>query len=436
MEKKKIVKIPLLIFLIVVFLITIAFAFRTFVKNICVDILKMDNAFTNAVFYDKNYFQHKEYDIDWAELYPFEDGDEAVSDKKNIFQKFEEKVYSVEGKIQNQYSTMTLFYNEIIYSANAVEELIDWNIVPFSEYNSVIKADDGYLLTQYSKTDTEPLVEKTAEFKTFCDEAGVNLLYVNAPTKTSKDDYVYGIADFSNQNADSLLKGLRSKGVNCIDLRENIEEENLNNHKLFFITDHHWKQQTGLWANGIVSKYLNDNYDFDIDTSIYDLSKYDVKTYKNWFLGSQGKKVTLARTNAEDIDYLNPKFKTDIRMEVPDLKMDETGDFSITYDTTCIIPFDPMNNNPHGAYGYSSRALIKYTNNLTDSNKKVLIIKDSFGNIFSPLMALGVKNCDEIDLRYFDGSVKTYIKETKPDCVILLYTSGSLDNGDIFFNLK
>ena len=56
------------------------------------------------------------------------------------------------------------------------------------------------------------------------------------------------------------------------------------------------------------------------------------------------------------------------------------------------------------------------------TDKKVLIIKDSFCDTMAPFLALGIRNLMTLDVRHFTGSVKAYIDEHKPDVVIVMYT--------------
>jgi len=56
------------------------------------------------------------------------------------------------------------------------------------------------------------------------------------------------------------------------------------------------------------------------------------------------------------------------------------------------------------------------------SDKKVLMIRDSFCDTMAPFLALGVRNIMLLDIRHFTGSVKAYIAENKPDVVIVMYT--------------
>lgn len=55
----------------------------------------------------------------------------------------------------------------------------------------------------------------------------------------------------------------------------------------YYSIDHHWTPKAGLWAFGKISETLNKDYDFDIDMNLANQDNYDVKTYKDWFLGSE-----------------------------------------------------------------------------------------------------------------------------------------------------
>ena len=52
---------------------------------------------------------------------------------------------------------------------------------------------------------------------------------------------------------------------------------------------------------------------------------------------------------------------------------------------------------------------------------RILIVKDSFANSMVPWMLKDYANIDMIDLRYFTGSLQSYIERTKPDEILVLY---------------
>ncbi|MGN1201664.1 MAG: DHHW family protein, partial [Eubacterium sp.] len=239
---------------------------------------------------------------------------------------------------------------------------------------------------------------------------------------------ISGELDFANDNADELLNGLSGRNIGVLDLRENIHQAGLNHHELFYVTDHHWKAETGLWAAGEISNYLNEQYDLGIETDLLDITNFTSVLYEDWFLGSLGKKVTLGKTEPEDFSLLYPNFPTQFHYEIPSIGIDTVGDFSVTYNMEAVEPKDYYNKSPYAAYNYGDRAVIKIENQNASSDEKVLIVHDSFADSVIPFMALGTKNIESIDLRYFNGSLEKFIDDSDPDLVIVMYNAGEISS--------
>lgn len=66
-------------------------------------------------------------------------------------------------------------------------------------------------------------------------------------------------------------------------------------------------------------------------------------------------------------------------------------------------------------------------NNLSPNDKKVLLIRDSFGCAFTPFLSLICSELDTVDFRYYkQGSIIDYIEESKPDIVIALFNPSGI----------
>lgn len=179
------------------------------------------------------------------------------------------------------------------------------------------------------------------------------------------------------------------------------------------------KAETGFWATGIIAEFINEQYGYQLDLSKLDEENYSVVYYTESFMGSYGTKVTTANATPDDFTMLYPDFETLLHFSVPSMDIDSTGDFSITYNMD--------EEGEYGAYGYGDHALIQYENLMEDvEDKKILVIHDSFSNSVLPFLALTVSEVDAIDLRYFNGSLETYINETQPDMVIVMRYAGEL----------
>lgn len=368
-----------------------------------------------------------EIKIDWEVLYPFEIGNikntKKETKRKNIF----ERIYlHVKLKCDECSSKELIGYNSIVDTAKIYEEIIQWNITPFYEYNGVVKLRDGYLTSYTASTDITENALSTIDIADFCRQRGIEFFYANLPVKicVSEDRNISGVLDFSNQNADRFLAMLDNAGVRNYDFRKLLHDDGMNHHEAFYVTDHHWKAETGLWAARHVLKLLRDDYGWNVNPDVLNPDRFDYVIYPEWFLGSQGKKIKLERTHPDDFTMIYPKFKTHIHYEIPGKEIDTSGDFTITYSMESVETKDYYNKNPIGAYNHGDRSLIKIENLLNSNGKKILIVHDSFSNMVIPFMAMDIQYIHSIDIRHFKGSIRSYMSKHKPDLLIVAYHSG------------
>ena len=276
------------------------------------------------------------------------------------------------------------------------------------------------------------------DFKAFCRENGTELLYMNLPLNVCKSDDagINGVLDYTNVNADRFLAMLREYGVKYYDLRETLHEDGMNHHAAFFRTDHHWKPETGLWAAKHVLQIFRDDYGWDVDPEILAPGNFTYKVYHDWFLGSRGKKVTLSRTTPDDIALIYPKFDTLIHWEVPAAGLDVSGDLSVIYEMRHIDPKDYYRQNPYAAYKYADQPLSRIHNLMNHGGKRALFIHASLSNCVIPFVALGIEYTDELDLRHFTGSVETFIRDSRPDIVVVAYNSEVPGTDDRLYDFR
>jgi hypothetical protein len=425
---------------------------RFFTRQILTNHFGISNAFTEFVWFDMpslNQVSSEYVDIDWEKLYPFDTSKNNIESNSMVYNsnkvenynlvkkinQIRNTVFLIEDKISIYATDQIIFYSNFIEAANVYELCIGWNFSPYDEYNSVVIMPDDYLTVYVEEKDVTQDYEALSELNDFCQSRQINFLYVQAPYKISEydDTDVSGVLDFSNQNADSLLSMLDASGIDYYDIRETIHENNINNHELFYKTDHHWLTTTGLWAAQNILTVINERYGWNTDTSLLDGNQFDYTVYKDWFLGSRGQKLTLARCKPDDFTLLYPKYETSFHYSVPNRGIDTVGDYSVVYDMSAIEVCDYYNKSPYLGCNYSDCPLIQIENTLTGDEHKILMIGDSFDNCAISCVALAVKNVDSIDLRYFSGSLKAYIEESNPDLVIVMYNPDAL-GGEIDYS--
>jgi hypothetical protein len=429
---------------------------RFFTLGILIKKLNINNAFTRLVWFDNaeaGRYEEIEVGIDWEMLYPFDntvtnsntdmvEDDAEIDSTINVqlspgymIDTVKSVVELVEDNIESYTMDLLVFYTKITEEANRYEEYIGWNFSPYGEYNGVFKLSDGHLTECIEEKDTTEHCLALTELDGYLRSKDIDLLYVQAPCKISEydDESVSGVLDFSNQNVDELLTGLKEANIDYYDIRESIHDNNLSNHDLFYKTDHHWTTATGLWASQNILAFCNEQYGWNANLALLESDQFEFVKYEKCFLGSYGKKVTLSRCVPDDFELIYPMYDTKFHYSIPSQNVDVVGDYSVVYDMSKIEKIDYYGINTYGTCNYGDQPLIQIQN-LNDVDKhKILIIKDSFADCVISCLALVEQEIDCLDIRKFTGSVKTYIEESEPDLVIVMYNAQQ-PGGDIDYS--
>lgn len=430
----------LLMLVLVVFMLLIGLRFGT--RYILINRLGMDNAFTRLVMWD-NWGLSQPGRVggevievtDWEERYPFSVPAAQATRWAHRFRWIDELQGWMKNRVGRVSAVIDLYANQhlmfrrhIVENANRYEQLIGWNLAGYSEYNNVVDYGEHYLTTFSSWVNVNGNVAAVGDLHDLLNSQGIPLLFVQLPNKISRQDGSFNdVVDFYNDNANRLVEGIRGRGAQALDLRDNAEEQYQENyHALFFNTDHHWLPQTGLWAAGEIARVLNESFGYEIDLDLMKPDHFLYTVYKDWFLGSLGKKLTLARAVPDDFTLLTPNYPVDWTLHIPFIGLNERGGFNIIYDMSMVEPKDLYNKDPYGAYmhsGVDNGGFIQIRNHLVPERDRVLLISDSFSNAMLPFLALGVQSIDNVDLRHWEGSLQELIARNKYTMVVIAYSS-------------
>ena len=360
----------------------------------------------------------REIPIDWQKLYPFDDGrKESNTEKISSFFDY------VKSRFEKYTSESMQGYYKMVEAARKYEDFIGWNMVSVSDYNAVIKLKDGYFASYTPSRDIAYDLESMKGLAGFCAESGISFMYTAFPSKICKSDDrdISGLLDFANQNTDRLIDALEKSGVKCYDFRDRLHAAGMKHHESFFRTDLHWKTETGLWAAGKILKIFRDDLGWDVNPDMLRPENFRYEIYRDWSLGSEGRKATLARTKPEDFTMIYPKFAASLKFDVPSLGLNLSGDFGIIYDMKQVEPKDYYRKNNYEAYIYGNNPLTSIENMNSRNGKRIVILKDSFSLCVIPFLSLQVQHIDAVDMRYFTGSLRKFIETVKPDAVLVMY---------------
>lgn len=319
---------------------------------------------------------------------------------------------------------VSIFKEQYIEINGLFQRIIDKKVIEdVDPDNKVIKLNNGSLTFVFGEDDMNIRINDIIKFNEFLKDKNIPCLYIQAPHKIDKynNELPRGIDNYANIVADDFLKGLDGK-VNFIDIREEMHKDQLDYEEYFFRTDHHWTPEGAFYAFTKVTNKLNNDYGFSINKKYLDSNNYDKKILEKWFLGSEGKRVGTLYAGVDDISIISPKFETNFDFSIDSKNIHRKGKW---LDTVVIDRSDEgrnyYNSNPYSMYMNGDEDLKIVKNHNSDNDKKILIVRDSFGCAFSPFLSLTCKELDEMDMRHYKGSLYDYVEKTKPDIVLFLF---------------
>ncbi len=306
---------------------------------------------------------------------------------------------------------------------------------------TIVKTKSGYLAFSTPKMKSEIIeryAQNTKELYDYAQSKDIPFLFVMAPQKGYGMEFPAGTENYIAENCSEFLNHLDRLKVPYLEIRELMEKEGMTEEKSFFATDHHWTPDTAFWATGKICEALNIKYGFNYDRDLLNLKNYNIKTYKDWFLGSQGKKVGTAFTfkRVDDINLITPKFETKLRVEQPLKNQVKEG----TFEETVIVKSNIETKNyyklnPYAVYTGGDYHIETIENLNNPNGEDILVIRDSFACAVTPFLSLTARNTHILDLRNYDGmygprveSVRKYIDEMNPDYIVILYNGISEDD--------
>lgn len=379
--------------------------------------------------------------VKWKKLYPFEDTQTEnvqTQKKKNTDSQFqvmtnqiEQRVDTVKEQISYYFDTGLFLRNALLETGTMAEYVFCWDIpeeVKDSPY-VFLGGRNGYIVSCKKEVDSSEGADNLSEFAKWVQAQGSEFLYVQYPEKMScsnSDILPKGYVTYSDKNVDSFLQQIEDNNIPYYDTRSELIEEEDTMFELFFRTDHHWLPQTGLQVAGMIAEYLWAE-EMGVNMELFELDQYNVEVYEDVFLGSYGREVTAAMIEPDDFSVITPKFETSLKISIPNLSLEREGRFEDTLLNMKMLYQKPSYElSMYEVYCWGDRPLIEIENRNTDNQNKVLIVKDSFSDVVIPYLALATKELSVIDLRYFTGSLKSYIERFKPDSVIVAYNPGTI----------
>lgn len=426
---------------------------RLITQQILVDKLNMDGAWIRVIGFGRNakdipieslrleIIGKRQAGIEWEEIYPFDESNVDVYESIKLkTAEFTNQWNEIKDSIEF-YTTDSLFSKSIFEKiGEKYDDAIQWNLA--TSQGGLIFLENGYLTNkneQITDAEAEELAKSVNSLYLFTKERGIEFLYINAGSKVCPYDkqIPYGSEEYTNENADALLEKLKSKEIPCMDIREEMIDDEMDWYDAYYKTDHHWKTSTGLWAAGKVAAVLNNQYDFLFDLNYFNPDSYEITKYSNLWLGGQGRIVGHEYVEKESYEKIIPQYPTDYTVEIPSINYNKQGTYKETmfeetlfqqvlnYSDTEMLKLPDA----YHCSIFNNNDLATIQNNIITNNdgKRLLILQDSFSWYLSSYLAADIEKIDMINPPNFSGSIQTYIEETEPDAVIMIYSAKAIE---------
>ncbi len=373
------------------------------------------------------------------EEYPFQTETEESAETLNVSPL--KRIANLVGKIRARAKYSVTSHNPLYTDIAVFRKTIDRNVYGFNATTSlsgttndlkdprdlVVLHESGFLSFVYDDCDVTLPMKNLHEFDRYLADRETDLLLFIPPYKDGKihNSYRGVYHDYSSELLNDIVQQAQQYGIDNINFLDTAECEGLSEEQLYFRTDHHWLPQSGVRGCKSISPWLIDR-GYDIDTERFELSSYNINYAQQPMLGSQGIKTTVAYTDIEYMPILEPLYSTDLTVTNAKAGTNLTGSIKDTLYDYSMIQTPSFDSTKHYQfYSYGDPPLIRIHNNQRMDGKRILVIKDSFARVMVPYMCNMAEYVDVIDLRHFDGSLKTYIEKNAPDSVIVIYAVGT-----------
>lgn len=276
------------------------------------------------------------------------------------------------------------------------------------ESNDVYFAKDGYLIEKHTGSFTSDTAERNisyladfmAEMKNQYGDGHVKAIVAPNAVEILEDKLPpfaspYDESAYLGKIAEALPEGtwLDSEAV----LKEHAGEE------LYYKTDHHWKT--------LAAYYVYEAWAKGTGLTPLPLSEYEVETVTEEFQGTIEAKV------GGDVGYDSIQI----------FKPEEDYPYSLLYNRqetkTDLYDWDALKTKDKYTLFFGGNQPVVEGTVENGSDRRLLVIKDSYAHCFLPFTFHDFSEVDFVDLRYFNESLREYMEKKDYTDILFLYNA-------------
>lgn len=258
-------------------------------------------------------------------------------------------------------------------------------------------------------------------------ESGKDVYYISMPYKTNVLQHMYPKyinSSISVENKDRFLANLNKEYMNVLDLSEDFvnrfDEDTLE--KLYFKTDHHWNSIGAYEAFKTIVESINKNSNENIKIDDSDYKEYVLDNKP--FSGSYNLNMYQVISKDEPVPYVYRKGSEDYELR----KSYDGTWFAPTEKSDIIARFVNEDELTYaGSYIYDDH-YYQLLNPNALTNKKALVIRDSYHSAMSWMLADIFEEVEVVDPRHTEAvnlTSKEIIERSNADVVLFMYNDYS-----------
>ncbi|SDT53115.1 DHHW protein [Paenibacillaceae bacterium GAS479] len=287
------------------------------------------------------------------------------------------------------------------------------------ESNGVFLGKDGYLMERYTSPSDTELEERARAIRTF-DGATPHLrkVIMLVPTAAALfPDKLPAYAPVDDQLADlKRINELLPPGIQVANAYSALNAER--DQSLFYKTDHHWTTKGAYYSYRELGDHLG--------IVPQEESSFRIDLATDEFYGSLYSKSGFRRLKPDEISIYRPRQEGPLKVSY-----EEEGRVTDTlYETDRLKEKDK-----YAVFLGGNHALIRI---VTDgpSEKKLLVVKDSYANSLIPFLTKHYGEIDVVDLRYYTGSLPDLAQEREYQDMLILYNIKTFFEDPSILNLS
>ena len=337
--------------------------------------------------------------------------DRTFSEKENRMLEKAPKINAgqiVSGRYEEKFETY--FSDQLLLRDMWIEMKAGFDrLIGRVESNGVYLGKDGYLIEKFTEPDGKNLKETCSAMGDFAKRYGEVKQYAmivpNAVEILSDKLPAFAPAADQGEYLDELGTTLEKQGISFLDMRSVLEKNR--DKKLYYKTDHHWTTEAAYLAFLEAGKTMGYQ-----GTQ----TEYSVLPVTGRFQGTLSAKSGFRLGEKEELEVFLPK---DGAAGSVVNYVDEQKKTASFYDTKKLDTRDG-----YACFLGGNHPLIRIETP-TQSDKTLLVLKDSYANCYLPFLAASYRKIVVVDPRYYYGDLEELIQAEEIEEVLYLYNANT-----------